>query len=345
MIYLCIVFSLFNFLQEIFPPINFKSLEKFEFFFDSSSVPKNLILNFEIDNTVQEKDLKRIFSCKDLLKEAYHQFEIRIFKFDFSFTFFSEYNYRLRKSILPGSFIAESKVRDDLILRDLVNQDSLLTVKLNNDIETVQSKLGGNYIFMIFLIFLFTSFLLFIRKIFKSQVARFDELVIEKEKLVSCINKQEIQIRNLQIELEQYSKLIFTKDADQLRQNKIYSEVLLKLSVVGESLTGDKKDLIREIYSSIYKLNNEKSLEKFESTFSKMDLSFIRVLSMKFPELTKSERRLCAFVRLNFSDKEIHLLTGQSINSIKVAKSRLKKKLGLFSSDDLYQYFSDLADG
>ena len=51
-----------------------------------------------------------------------------------------------------------------------------------------------------------------------------------------------------------------------------------------------------------------------------------------FPDLSPSEQRLCAFLRLNMSTKEISELTGQRISSLETARYRLRKKLGITNS-------------
>ncbi len=52
----------------------------------------------------------------------------------------------------------------------------------------------------------------------------------------------------------------------------------------------------------------------------------------RFPNLSPSEQRLCAFLRLNMSSKEISELTGQSLNALETARYRLRKKLGISNS-------------
>ncbi|MDL2296547.1 tetratricopeptide repeat protein [Bacteroidales bacterium OttesenSCG-928-C03] len=71
----------------------------------------------------------------------------------------------------------------------------------------------------------------------------------------------------------------------------------------------------------------------------KKDNEFYKKLLDQFPSLTKNEMRLCAFLRMNLSSKEISVLTKQSQNSIVVARSRLRKKLNLDESQNLNGYF------
>jgi DNA-binding CsgD family transcriptional regulator len=47
------------------------------------------------------------------------------------------------------------------------------------------------------------------------------------------------------------------------------------------------------------------------------------------PNLTLNEKRLCAFLRLDMTSKEISAITGQSVRAIEQARIRLRKQLGL----------------
>jgi len=68
--------------------------------------------------------------------------------------------------------------------------------------------------------------------------------------------------------------------------------------------------------------------------------SFIKELQSEHPTLTSNELKLCAFVSLNLSTKEIAAITLQSEDSIKKARYRLRKKLCLDEKDNLLVYLS-----
>ena len=53
----------------------------------------------------------------------------------------------------------------------------------------------------------------------------------------------------------------------------------------------------------------------------------------KFPKLSPNEKKLCAFLRLNMSTKDIAALTRKSTSSIDVARTRLRKKLEISGTD------------
>jgi len=72
---------------------------------------------------------------------------------------------------------------------------------------------------------------------------------------------------------------------------------------------------------------------EFEYRFQQVHEQFYNSLNEKFPDLSPSERRLCAFLKLNMTTKEISAITHQNAKSIDVARTRLRKKLDLTGTD------------
>lgn len=71
------------------------------------------------------------------------------------------------------------------------------------------------------------------------------------------------------------------------------------------------------------------------------DDAFFRNLLKEYPNLTKNERKLCTFIHLNLSTKEISKITHQSIGSINIARSRLRQKFGITGDDKSLIAFLD----
>lgn len=101
-----------------------------------------------------------------------------------------------------------------------------------------------------------------------------------------------------------------------------------------------EKESLSSIFADLDNGKNKKIWKEFEIRLDEIDYQFYEKLLSEFPELTMNERRLAAFLKLQFSTKEISLLTGQSIRSIEVARSRLRKKLSITNSNQsLYDFF------
>lgn len=65
---------------------------------------------------------------------------------------------------------------------------------------------------------------------------------------------------------------------------------------------------------------------------------FLGRLRTEFAELSPNEQRLCAFLRLNLSTKEIAKLMIISSRGVEIARYRLRKKLGLQKGQNLTKF-------
>jgi DNA-binding CsgD family transcriptional regulator len=84
-------------------------------------------------------------------------------------------------------------------------------------------------------------------------------------------------------------------------------------------------------------------IKEFSVRFQEVHQGFCEALLLKFPDLTQSELKLCAFLRLNMSTKEISELTGQRLLTVEHARYRLRKKLGISNSEvNLVTYLSQI---
>jgi DNA-binding NarL/FixJ family response regulator len=87
-------------------------------------------------------------------------------------------------------------------------------------------------------------------------------------------------------------------------------------------------------------IQNNMVLEHYESgcrNFLTEDI-FLKKLMKIHPGLHPSDLALCLLLRKNLPSKEIASLTYRSINTVKVARSRLRRRLGLEMKDNLYKY-------
>ena len=76
--------------------------------------------------------------------------------------------------------------------------------------------------------------------------------------------------------------------------------------------------------------------------FKEVHFAFYEMLQKSFPDLTVNEKRLCAFLRLNLTTKEIAAITHQSVKSINMARFRMRKKMNLESDVDLAGFLASL---
>ncbi|MEE4177026.1 MAG: triple tyrosine motif-containing protein [Bacteroides sp.] len=125
-----------------------------------------------------------------------------------------------------------------------------------------------------------------------------------------------------------------------IRKNELLMEIQEELNRLREEL-GSR--FPKKYYSRINKLieNNVKSdhdWEMFEKLFDQAHENFFQRLKSAFPELTPSDLRLCAYLRLNLSSKEIAPLLSISVRGVEERRYRLRKRLGLTPEQNLTEF-------
>lgn len=160
-------------------------------------------------------------------------------------------------------------------------------------------------------------------------------------------------IKNLSTgkEIEQRAKLRFKSELD-LKERDLVS-FLLQLSQKNELITLVKKQL-NIIAHNNSKKDNEKILQLLRilgevpevpvdwemviTQLEKLYPGFYERLQTKHPNLTSKEKKLCAYLRLNLSSKEISGLQNIGSKSVEIARVRLRKKLKLSRDIRLTNY-------
>lgn len=82
--------------------------------------------------------------------------------------------------------------------------------------------------------------------------------------------------------------------------------------------------------------------EDFRVYFEQVHPDFFDKLSGRFPVLTQNDLRLCAFLYLGMSTKEIAALTHREVRSVESSRLRLRKKLDLPSDTGLHDFLKSL---
>jgi DNA-binding CsgD family transcriptional regulator len=101
----------------------------------------------------------------------------------------------------------------------------------------------------------------------------------------------------------------------------------------------ENKALVQSVINEMNASTNTQIWEEFEVRFNNVHKNFYDKFYSKHPDLTQNEKRLVAFLKLNMSTKEISMITKQSVHSISVARTRLRRKMSLSNTDiNLYSY-------
>ncbi|KAA5828202.1 LuxR family transcriptional regulator [Algibacter amylolyticus] len=89
-------------------------------------------------------------------------------------------------------------------------------------------------------------------------------------------------------------------------------------------------------------LNNSDDWNLFQEAFNNADKDFLKKIKTLHPSLTANDLRLCAYLRLNLSSKEIAPLLNISTRSVEVKRYRLRKKMDLSHESSLTNYILEI---
>ena len=154
------------------------------------------------------------------------------------------------------------------------------------------------------------------------------------------------------------------KEIIKLKNEKLEAEIALKSTELasttlhlikkGDLLSKMKEDLTRQLKNDtdsnhipglkrIVKALGEdektdKDWENFSTYFDKTHGDFLKMLKEKHPKLTSGDLKLCTYLRLNLTSKDIAPLLNISVRSVELNRYRLRKKLKISTDINLFDY-------
>ncbi len=144
-----------------------------------------------------------------------------------------------------------------------------------------------------------------------------------------------IEQQNLEHELEMKNKEMTTNVMSLMKKNEMLSILSNKLiELKNKAVKPEVKQAVTKIALELQKTADAEIYKEFEYRFNQIHVGFYDKLLKDYPDLTPGELRLCAFLRLNMSTKDISELTGQVPSSLETARYRLRKKLGISNTKE-----------
>ncbi len=146
--------------------------------------------------------------------------------------------------------------------------------------------------------------------------------------------KSRLEKIGLEKELDFKKKELTLNVLSLMKKNEMLSDISKKIVSFEEAATHDEtRSTLRSVRKELMKSTEEETLKEFSLRFKEVHKEFYDKLLQQFPDLTPSEIKLCAFLRLNMTSKEISELTGQRLNTLENARYRLRQKLGITNSE------------
>ena len=212
--------------------------------------------------------------------------------------------------------LSDSIKKEDSLKRlfHLYNRNSIAEEAAANKAEAKRALLLWGGVLLVILIILVTAAYLILRRKAKRQI---EAKVDKRIKILTNI--------------EQISSL---------RKDTILKDVITQLnSMILKNRASKLVPQLKEIVKLLDESADERTVEEIGSYAPGLESDLYNALMKDYPNLTPNESRICVFVSMNMSTKQIADITRQSTDAIKMARTRLRNKFGLTGEKTSLQEF------
>jgi DNA-binding CsgD family transcriptional regulator len=260
--------------------------------------------------------------------------------FDANWIDFNKKTEKDYTNLPPGNYVFKVKARNNLGNESAISEYAFVVLP-----PWYQTTVA--YVIYI-LLAAFGTWLLyrFLRRKFIAQQQRHEE---EQRRLqylhqleMDKAEKELVQLRNEKLEAEivnKNSELATT--AMHLVQK---SDVLLKIKeqmikLKNTPATAENATDLKKILKTLNEENKmEEQWQQFSLHFDKVHSDFLVTLKTRYPKLSNSEMKLCAYLRMNLSTKEMAQLMNISVRGVEISRYRLRKKLQIPTETNLFDF-------
>jgi DNA-binding CsgD family transcriptional regulator len=121
---------------------------------------------------------------------------------------------------------------------------------------------------------------------------------------------------------------------------KISDEIAHLKDSSGKPLSPDQLKRLQKVIND--GMSDERDWNLFENSFNEAHESFFKKLKAQHPDLVPNDLKLCAYLRMNMSSKEMASLLNISLRGVEIRRYRLRKKLNLEHDKNLVEFLMEL---
>ncbi len=257
------------------------------------------------------------------------------------------YNYMLANNAIKDSLALVNKEK---IISELEIQFQTSRISDENKLLKSRNEIQHKNILLLYISLtgsLIILALLFVLFRLKSKSLKRQQELYKSEK---TIREQETKIREkeqllLEEQLETKNRELASKALEMLRVNETLGDVIEKLGQFRSSLSQNEQvaKTINNIICGLEGQLKHNSWNEFEKIFTNIHSEFFEKLLNICPDLTGTEIKIAALLKLNLNTKEIAAITFKSEAGIKSTRYRLRKKLALDNDESLIPFLMKLS--
>ena len=229
-------------------------------------------------------------------------------------------NTKEYSNLPPKSYTLKAKCRDS---QGNESQELVYSFKI---LPPWYASIFAKFIYLIALILLFFYFF---KKVNTKHETEKSKLIQDKE--ISEAKVEELLNEKLQSEINFKNKELALSTMHIVQKNETLTKLREELdNIVQNSKDVDTKKQIKKVTSI---LSDDQRLEddwdSFAFHFDQVHTDFLRRLKEKYPQLSPKDMKLCAYLRMNMTTKDIAPLLNISVRGVEISRYRLRKKMEL----------------
>jgi DNA-binding CsgD family transcriptional regulator len=150
---------------------------------------------------------------------------------------------------------------------------------------------------------------------------------LEKEKLAREVKRKQNELTGSTMQIARKNALILElKGLVQVNKEKFSNQQRYRA-------------FMKKLNSTI---NDSQDWKRFEVNFNELHEDFFETLLKKYPRLTPKDLKLCAYLKMNLTTKEIAPLMGITVRGVEIHRYRLRKKLHIDGSQNISNFLITL---
>jgi ligand-binding sensor domain-containing protein/DNA-binding CsgD family transcriptional regulator len=188
------------------------------------------------------------------------------------------------------------------------------------------------------------------RRVIKKQEAKLlKERKQSEEKQLMLTYQHQLEIERGEKEIAQLKNETLEAELASTAMNLVHKKEFIlrikdeisKLNKLGKETieSGELKKILKRLTAED---NLDEEWDQFSLHFDKVHGNFLNSVKNKYPDLKAHELKLCAYMRLNLSSKEIAQLMSISVRGVEISRYRLRKKLQVPAKEDLFKFLLNL---
>lgn len=164
-----------------------------------------------------------------------------------------------------------------------------------------------------------------------------EQINTEKEKAENELLK--LKSEQQELELDMKNREVTSISVQLIAKNKLMMEITELL----ERSKKSKANIEAELKSILYQnQNQEKDWEQFREVFEKIHPNFFEKIKARFPQLSSTDVRICAYIKIGMSLHEASNLLNITMQSLHTSRYRIRKKLNLETDQNLDDFINQI---